>query len=180
MSQPEIIPQSSLREGEIQSTEGEFNLANERMPLRPTREIETFECLTPAERKVFVSQRDRLPVELAAFLTPWTLEQYDAAGVKLFLHRSLQAGYGLLNGELISVFSLPGSALGRDVVLDAVERGATHLDCLIPHDKLKRLYEGCGFVEVSRVPWDDAYAPIGWNYDRFGKPDLIFMRVEGR
>lgn len=162
------------------AVERESGLEALRLPPRRVRESDTLECTTAAERKIFVAQRDGLPPDLAAFLTPWTLEQYDTAGVRLFLHRSLRAGYGILNGELISVFSLPGAGLGREVVLDAVERGATHLDCLIPHEKLKRFYESCGFIEVGRVPWDDAYAPVGWNHDRFGRPDLIFMRVEGR
>lgn len=180
MSQQELSSSSSFEAREGVSVPVVSPYAEARLPAVPTREGDVFECLTQAERKIFVAQRDVLPTELAAFLTPWTLEQYNESGVQLFLHRSLRAGYGILNGELISVFSLPGAGLGRDVVLDAVGRGATHLDCLIPHEKLKRLYEGCGFVEVGRVPWDDGYAPAGWNYKRFGTPDLIFMRVEGR
>jgi hypothetical protein len=149
------------------------------LPSRERLEACTFECLSEAERKIFITQRDRLPADLAAFLTPWTLEEYTAAGVRLFLHHSLRAGYGILDGELISVFSVPGAACGREVVLDAIMRGADRLDCLSPYEKLKSFYESCGFVEIRRVPWDDRYAHPAWNYARFGRPELIFMQVRG-
>lgn len=34
-----------------------------------------------------------------------------------------------------------------------------------------------GFRPVARIPWDDAYAPAGWDYDAFGRPDVIFMEA---
>ncbi|MFM1846959.1 MAG: hypothetical protein RL417_433 [Pseudomonadota bacterium] len=153
-------------------------LAEVSFPEREKLSACTFECLSSAERKIFADQRDKLPEDLRAFLTPWSVEEYAQAGVRLFLHHTLRAGYGLHDGELISVFSLPGAGLGREVVLDAIERGAVRLDCLVPHEKLRTFYESCGFIETKRLQWDDRYAPVDWNYERFGKPDLIFMELE--
>ena len=42
------------------------------------------------------------------------------------------------------------------------------------------LYSEAGFRAVARLPFNDEYAPPGWNYDTFkkfngGRPDVVFM-----
>jgi len=138
----------------------------------------TTECLLPEERELFVTQRDLLSTDLKAFLSPLTVADYDAAGVRLFLTPDGQGGYGLKGDELISVFSLAGANLGPTLVREAVARGARCLDCLDAHGVLTRLYAKAGFVEIRREPWNDEYAPPNWNYARFGRPDLVYMKVE--
>lgn len=165
-------------ESQSHAAQGVPDLAGVHLPPRPEVESCTFECVSRAERRLFIAQRDLLPAHLNAFLTPYSLESYEEGGVHLYLHRSMKGGYGLKDGELISVFSLPGEHLGRELILDAVARGATHLDCLGANEFLPRLYASCGFQEVSRLQWDDAYAPSDWDYSRFGRPDVVFMRLE--
>lgn len=138
----------------------------------------TTECVLAEERERFVTQRDRLSTDLKAFLSPLTVADYDAAGIRLFLTPDGQGGYGLKGDELISVFSLAGANLGPTLVREAVARGARCLDCLDAHGVLTRLYAKAGFVEVRREPWNDEYAPPHWNYARFGRPDLVYMKVE--
>ncbi len=31
--------------------------------------------------------------------------------------------------------------------------------------------------EAAGTAWDDAYAPPGWNYERYGRPDVVFMEL---
>lgn len=49
-----------------------------------------------------------------------------------------------------------------------------HFD--VPH--LSNLYERLGFVEYSRLKWDDRYAPAGWDYDAWGRPDMVFRKLK--
>jgi hypothetical protein len=49
---------------------------------------------------------------------------------------------------------------------------------------LPGIYSGLGFHAVARVPFDDQYAPPGWDlgaYSKFngGRPDVVFMRYTG-
>lgn len=133
----------------------------------PIREV------SPAE---FTKQRDKLPRALLNYLTPYTTEGYKAANVKLKLHKSGDGGYGLNGDELISVFSLPGKHLGSELVDDAIANGAKRLDCL--GDSLLKFYSDKGFKVVKINKWDDEYAPKGWDYARFKRPNLYYMELE--
>ena len=42
---------------------------------------------------------------------------------------------------------------------------------------LNDFYRKFGFREYDRMKWDDKYAPDGWDYKRFGRPDIIFARL---
>jgi hypothetical protein len=37
------------------------------------------------------------------------------------------------------------------------------------------------FVPTNKLSWDDQYAPKDWNYERFGRPDVVEMerRAQG-
>ncbi|HQF16017.1 MAG TPA: hypothetical protein PLI05_02990 [Methanotrichaceae archaeon] len=121
----------------------------------------------------FIQSRDKLPADLWSFLSPYTAEDYKAANVRLRMHESGTGGYGLKGDELISVFSLPGAHLGDSLVKDAVANGAKRLDCL--GEDLVNLYKRNGFKVIKTDKWDERYAPDGWNYSRFGRPDLYYM-----
>lgn len=95
-------------------------------------------------------------------------------GAACYLSEDEKSGCAIKpDGELISVFSLPGFGQGAAAAKSAAANGAAKLDCL--GDFLVRLYSKVGFVEASRMPWDDQYAPSGWDYDLFDRPDLVFM-----
>ncbi len=144
----------------------------------PTPALITEECLNRTERERFIAQRDKLSPDLRPFLTLFSIEEYDRDRVRLFLTADGNGGYGLKDGELISVFSLGGTRLGPALVHDAIIRGARKLECLDAHNHLSRFYARVGFIEIQRIPWDDQYAPADWNYARFGRPDLVFMELK--
>jgi hypothetical protein len=123
----------------------------------------------------FIKNRDELPKGLRAFLTPYTAEEYEAAGVKLKLYEGGKGGYGLKGDELISVFSKPGKHLGYQLVEDAKANGAKRLDCL--GDDLVSTYKRNGFKVIKTDKWDDKYAPKDWDYVKHGRPNLYYMEL---
>lgn len=149
-------------------------LANEVAP----SQFSTVECLSAAMRTAFVHARDQLAPELRAFLTCYSVADYDRSGVRLFISSGGCGGYGLKGDQLISLFSLRTRGLGKVLVRDALARGARSVECFDVEDKLPGFYRSFGFLEVARMPWNDHFAPSGWNYERFGRPDVVTMRLE--
>jgi hypothetical protein len=135
---------------------------------------ETRTRFAPVGPNDFVHHRDRLPDHLRPFITPLTAAEYQENMIQTYLAESGLAGYGLTpDNELVSVFSIPGAAQGRMAVDQAVKNGAKHLDCF--DTILVSFYNEFGFEVTGRVEWDDQYAPPGWDYDQFGKPDIVSM-----
>ena len=140
--------------------------------------LRTRECLQADDKRRFVAQRDLLRPDLLAFLTPATVEQYEHSGVRLFLTPDGQGGYGLRGEELVSVFSLSKGQPGTELVREAIARGARVLDCFDAYGVLTQFYAKLGFRELGRQPWNDAFAPPGWDYQRFGRPDFVQMSLD--
>ena len=136
--------------------------------------METRYSFRKADPDTFVAQRDMLPKDLRPFVTPYSARDYKDKKIKLFLSESKFSGYGLTKDkELVSVFSHPGAHQGRIAVEKAVEGGAGHLYCF--DTNLVKFYNQFGFKETGRMAWNDKYAPSGWNYKKFGKPELVSM-----
>jgi len=116
---------------------------------------------------------------LSQFTTPLTEEELSKR--RVFLSEDGKTGYTLTDDDdLGNVFNMPGEerrGRGSRAVIEAVARGAKTLDCY--DDVLPDYYQRHGFVPVARVKWDDKYAPPNWDYARFGRPDVVFMRYEG-
>lgn len=130
-----------------------------------------------ADPKKFVSRVDKLPGRLKPYVTRYTPKQYEQKGIQLFLSDNSLSGYGIASdGDLISVFSLPGAHQGGRAVESAKKNGATKLDCF--DGKLPGFYNQYGFVEYKRLKWDDKFAPSGWNRKKRGRPDVVFMRIK--
>ena len=37
-----------------------------------------------------------------------------------------------------------------------------------------------GFIPVCKVPFNDEFAPEGWNFERDGRPHIVFFRHNGK
>ena len=108
---------------------------------------------------------------------------------KLFLLPDSSGGVAVSKaGNIVSVFRNPHTAKkGQPVLpglmLNAIKQGGTHLDCYGVSGKkvhdLPARYAQYGFVPVARMKWNDTFAPEGWDYDKHGRPDIIFMRHNG-
>lgn len=103
----------------------------------------------------------------------------EYSGMRLFTTKDGQAGFALKpNGDIVSVFSMPGSGNGRAMMETAVAAGGRMLDCF--NTILPGFYAPHGFKTVSRLTWDDSQAPAGWDKTGMadfnsGEPDVIFM-----
>ncbi|MBI2410310.1 MAG: hypothetical protein HYV32_00240 [Candidatus Kerfeldbacteria bacterium] len=124
---------------------------------------------------MFIAVRDLVCDDKRAFLTLYTAGEYYAKQTRLYLSADQLSGFGVNpNGEIISVFSLiPGR--GQALTTAAVRCGGTRLDCLGEH--LRALYESCGLRVVEILAWAEEYAPEGWDYARYGRPNFYAMTI---
>lgn len=80
-------------------------------------------------------------------------------------------------GDIQNVFNNGGpSGAGVEAIIAAIRAGGRTLDAFDGY--LPQLYTQFGFVETGRVRFDPNYAPDGWNYERDGQPDVVFMRLQ--
>jgi hypothetical protein len=110
----------------------------------------------------------------------YSAEEY--AGMRLFLSEDGNAGVAVKpDGDMVSVFSTPGSNMGRAVVEMGVAAGATKGDAF--ETILPAFYAAHGFKVVSRLKWDESQRPADWDKATFGKfnngePDVVFMAYD--
>lgn len=112
------------------------------------------------------------------------LTVYDAPdykGMRLFLSEDGKAGFALKGDDIVSVFKhkdAPIKGASRSVMRLAIQEGGRRLDAfdtVLPH-----LYSKDGMKVQGRLPFNDEYAPDGWDYDAWkdyngGRPDVVFM-----
>lgn len=109
---------------------------------------------------------------LAAFLTiPVEAETY-------YLYDDGCAGFAITqDDELVGLFNgTEKGGVGRRLINIAISKGANNLFCF--DTKLTQFYEERGFVETDRAEWDEDMAPTNWDYDRFGRPDVVWMELD--
>ena len=105
----------------------------------------------------------------------------DYQGMKLFLSESGQSGFALKpDGDIVSVFSMYKGS-GRSIMETAIAAGGKKLDAF--DTILPEFYGTHGFVEAARIPWNDEYAPEGWDKETFkdfnnGEPDVVMMVLD--
>jgi hypothetical protein len=124
----------------------------------------------------FVAARDRN--KRLGFLSQTPAE--DLKDHKLFVSADGHSGYAIApDGDLQMVFSNVEAPRGQgaEAVRHAIANGATKLDAFAGW--LPNYYKQFGFEETSRIKWDDQYAPVGWNYAQYGRPDVVFMALKG-
>ena len=115
-------------------------------------------------------------------LTFYSPSDYHQKGATLYKLKGIDAGFAVTDdGDIISVHnSEPKSSsyrgIGRHLIQLAKKMGGAKLDHF-DFPKLNEIYSAEGFKEYDRVGWDNDYAPEGWDYDKFGTPDLIFRKL---
>lgn len=109
-------------------------------------------------------------------------EPEEYADMRLFLTGDGTAGVALHGDEIVSVFKDPASpekGMAQHLIASAIGQGGRRADAF--DTVLPKLYAGAGLEVVSRLPWNDEYAPEGWDYEKFapwngGRPDVVFLR----
>jgi hypothetical protein len=167
---PDEVSISDTREGYIHASDSERT---------PSLEPVQFYACSDVEIENFIVLRDQLPQRQRLMLTPYTAEEYKERRAVLYLANNNGGGYGILpDGEIVSVFSLPGYQLGRAIIEDAILRGGNKVECFDINNKLPELYRQFGFYEAGRIPWNFTQAPTAWSYEKYDTPDVIIMEIK--
>lgn len=111
------------------------------------------------------------------YLSP--LSPDDLAEAKIFVSADGTVGAVVsVEGDVQNVFNNGGpKGAAAEALLEAIRRGGLMLDCF--DDYLPKLYYQFGFDEVGRMSFNRDFAPKGWNFDRDGEPDVVFMAWRG-
>lgn len=124
----------------------------------------------------FISARNA--TSRPGFLSP--LAPGDIANHKLFLSEDGTHGSAVSpEGDIQNVFNNGGpKGAGVECMLSAIGHGGKTLDCFDGY--LPKFYTQFGFTEVGRMKFNRDYAPPGWDYEKYGEPDVVFMSLTKR
>jgi hypothetical protein len=110
----------------------------------------------------------------------------DYKKYRLYITETGTAGVALTpTGDMVSVFRHPTEPKPEAIpslIATAVEDGATHADAfdtILPH-----IYARFGFEVVSRMSFNDEFAPPDWDYNLYkrykdGRPNVVFLARTG-
>ncbi len=115
-----------------------------------------------------------------AFVTAHDVSEYG--DIKMFLDDDNGVGVAVTkDGDIVSVFKNPNISKSRkavsSILLTAIDNGGVKLDNY--NGGLSQMYLNHGFIPVARTAFVDEYAPSDWNYERDGRPDIIFWMHNG-
>jgi len=126
--------------------------------------------------------------ELSDDLRKFIDKYVDAKNYYLIMNLSEEEIYGgfatNMSGEIKGVFSLV-NGLGKEIIKSAMEMAtldkhpnihSLKLSCI--GEYLKDLYQEFGFKVVARMNWDEDQNIEDWNYNKFGRPDIYYMKKE--
>lgn len=105
----------------------------------------------------------------------------DYRKMRLFSTPEGDAGFALKGDDIVSVFKHPKApyrGVTKSMLDIATAEGGRRLDAfdtVLPH-----IYSQSGFRAAARLPFNDQYAPEGWDREVFkdhngGRPDVVFM-----
>lgn len=117
-----------------------------------------------------------------SFLSKYTAEELKNHNVQTYQLNGYHIGYALKPDEdgvdIISVHNNEPNikGVGDALIESAKVNGGTKLD---HYDGfLSDLYSKHGFEEYDRYKWDDQYADPNWDYERYGRPDVILRKLK--
>lgn len=148
-----------------------------------------------AQRNIAAVQMDEVPSQQfydaigeakaanshGAFVDQHGVTEYD--GMKTFTNADGSVGVAVTgDGDIVSVFKNTARSRDRGAVTSllfkALENGGKKLDNF-NSPALSGFYLQHGFVPVARIKFNDDYAPDGWNFERDGRPDILFWVHNG-
>ena len=116
------------------------------------------------------------------FLSKYTAEELKSHNVQTYQLNGYHIGYALKPDEdgvdIISVHNNEPNikGVGDALIESAKANGGTKLD---HYDGfLSDLYSKHGFEEYDRYRWEDKYADPNWDYERYGRPDVILRKLK--
>ena len=120
-----------------------------------------------------------------AYVDGQSVDSLKEKGAKIIMSEDGLSGAavgtaGKEKGNIFGVFKSKQSNAKKasaQLMIQAVANGGNKLDCF--DGNLRNIYSSVGFVPVARVAFNEEYAPDGWNYERDGKPDVVFWIHNG-
>jgi len=108
----------------------------------------------------------------------WSVGEVSLEEVKKGTLIKTEGGQAIVkaDGDIVGLFKTPGTTekgVAGKLLDKAVEAGGTKLDNFDNH--LTPIYEKAGFRVVSRMKFNEEYAPEGWNKEKHGTPDVVAM-----
>lgn len=116
----------------------------------------------------------------SSFLTHYAVDEMEKLNIQTFQVPGYEIGFGLKKlPEGVDIVGVHNNTsikgVGEALIDSAIRLGGTHLDHF--DGFLSDFYSKKGFEEYERWKWNDEYAPKGWNYDKYGRPDAILRRL---
>lgn len=114
-----------------------------------------------------------------AFVSTHTPEELAEDDARVMMNPDGKSGIAVFSDNNIGAVFNNSDRKGtlRDMLPIALEMGGNKLDNF--DGALSKFYAQFGFVPVAKVAFNDEYAPEGWNYERDGRPDVIFWMHNG-
>lgn len=113
------------------------------------------------------------------FLTDYQKQQLED-DYTTYKVNGYDAGFAIKSdGDIVSVHNntgIKGGGIGKALVQAAIRLGGNKLDHYAGF--LDKFYEDLGFKEYERYKWDDQYASKTWDYDKFGRPDVVLRKLK--
>ena len=108
----------------------------------------------------------------------WSVSEVSEVDAKEGTVVNTEDGSALVkkDGDIVGVFkkiTSKAKGVAQDLLKRAVKAGGTKLDNFDGY--LTKQYEKAGFRVVSRTPFNEEYAPEGWDKDAHGTPDVVAM-----
>lgn len=122
------------------------------------------------------------------FVHVYDPNHYRDKGRSVFHDDRGEVGYSLLPQDhgkikIAGVYNNGGDRTrgwGAHAVKHAVRQGGDHLEAFEGNEKFSLpifYHRHLGAMPVGYLPWDDKYAPEGWNYERYGKPGIVQLGI---
>ena len=114
----------------------------------------------------------------SAFLTFYPRSYFKDCTCYLSQNHDQKVGYAIHNRtkEIFGLFNNSGvQGLGKHAICDSIEQGADNLFCF---DILCPLYNQFGFKIYNIDRWDDKFAPRFWDYHKYGRPNVVWMKLK--
>ncbi len=116
----------------------------------------------------------------AGFVTYYSVQEIQSRGMTPILENNDETGcliirHGNGNVECAGLFSVAGPGTGIDLLKRTIQQyGVNYVEAF---EGLDRVYASLGFKTVDTIPWNDDYAPSGWNYAAHGTPSVKIMKL---
>jgi ribosomal protein S18 acetylase RimI-like enzyme len=134
----------------------------------------------PGAAKFFLDQIEESKVQNKFGSSVFVYDESDYKDMRLFLAEDLNSGIALKGNDIVSAFSnadAPRKSV-YPLMIKAIDVGGRKADAF--DTVLPTIYADVGMEVVSRVPWNDEYAPGDWNYELYnqfndGRPDVTYL-----